>query len=120
MAPITSKPPSLAEHELRVVPGVDVAQLLPPGVEDAEEQREVDGAGRGLVDLAIELGGEPREIGLERQPRPQRRLHVGHQQRGADALARHVADEQRQPSVRQREVIEEVAADFARRESRCP
>ncbi len=35
-----------AEDELRIVAGVDVAQLCPAGVEDAEEQRQVDGARR--------------------------------------------------------------------------
>ena len=56
------------------------------------------------------------EILAERQPRAQRRLDVGHQQRRADALARHVADEQREVAVAEREVVEEVAADLARRD----
>ena len=55
------------------------------------------------------------EILAEREARPQRRLEVRHQQRRADALARHVADEQGDAAVAQLEVVEEVAADFARR-----
>ena len=50
-----------------------------------------------------------------RQSRAERRLHVGHQQRGADALARHVPDEQREALVGKREIIEEVAAHLTRR-----
>ena len=75
------------DDELRVVPGIDVTQLLAAGVENAEEEREVDGARRGLVDVTIELRGEPRKIRFVRQPGPQRRLDVGHQQGGADSLA---------------------------------
>ena len=70
-----------------------------------------------LIELAVEPIGQRREIRLVRQPRAQRRLDVGHQQRGADALAGHVADEQREPTVGQHEVVEEIAADFTRRES---
>ncbi len=56
-----------------------------------------------------------RQILAEREARAQRRLDVRHQQRGADALAGHVADEQRDLAAVEHEVVEEVAADFARR-----
>ena len=42
----------------------------------------------GLVESKrIEIRREPGEIGFLRQPRAQRRLHIGHQQRGANPLA---------------------------------
>ncbi len=107
-------PPRCRSTNCGLCPGVDVAELRSLHVEDPQEQREVDAVGRLRVDLTIEAVGELRQIGFERQPRPQRRLHVGHQQRGADALAGDVADQQRQAAVRQREVVEEVAADLAR------
>ena len=66
----------------------------------ARKSVEVDAAGRVLIELAIEPIGERGEIGLVRQPRAQRRLDVRHQQRRADALARDVADEQREAAVR--------------------
>ena len=75
-------------------------------------KRRVDRAGRVALDVDVDLPRDRVEILAEREPRAQRRLDVGHEQRRAHALARHVADEQRNPSVAQREVVEEIAADF--------
>ena len=49
-----------------------------------------------------------------RQARAQRGLEVGHQDRGGDALAGHVAHQHGRFVLREREVVEEVAAHLAR------
>ena len=92
--------------------GVDVAQLARRRVEDADEERRVDRPGRVALDVDVDLARDRVEILAEREPRAQRRLDVRHEERGADALARDVADEQRDAPVGQREVVEEIAADF--------
>ena len=56
-----------AQHELRIVAGVDVAEQSAVGLQDAEEEREVDAAWRVLIELAVETIGQRREIGLMRQ-----------------------------------------------------
>ena len=94
------------------MPGVHVAQLARRGVEDAHEQRRVDRPRRVPFDVDVDLPRDRVEILAEREPRAQRRLDVRHQERRADALARDVADEQRDAPVGQREVVEEIAADF--------
>ena len=95
-----------------IVAGVDVAQLARRRIEDADEERRVDRPGRVALDVDVDLARDRVEILTEREPRAQRRLDVRHEERGADALARDVADEQRDPAVGQREVVEEIAADF--------
>ena len=64
-----------------------------------DEERRVDGPGVLRFDVDVDLARDRGEILAEGEARAQRRLDVGHQQRGADALARHVADEQRQIAV---------------------
>ena len=106
------------QDELGIVSSVDVSEDPAVGLEDAEEEREVDASWRVLIELAIETIGQPGEIRLVRKAGAQRRLDVGHQERRAHALARHIADEQSQPAVGQYEVVEEVSADFGPGERR--
>ena len=73
------------------------------------------GPGELRLDVAVDGFGDRRQPLAEREARAQRRLDVGHQQRGADPLAGHVADQQRDEARVELEVVEEVAADFARR-----
>ncbi len=94
------------------MPGVHVEQLPRCRVQDAHEQRRVNRSGRVALDVDVNLPRDRVEILTEREPRAQRRLDVRHEERGTHALARHVADEQRNPPVAQREVVEEIAADF--------
>ena len=110
------RPAVAAQQELRVVAGVDVAQPARAAVEDPEEQRVVGGERLLGAHLVVERVHEPRQVALERQARADRRLHVRHQQRGRNALARDVAHQDRDLAVREREVVEEIAAHLARRD----
>ena len=78
-------------------------------------KRGVERSRRVLFDIAVDRPGDGREVLAQRETRAQRRLDVRHEQRRADAFARDVADEQRDLAVGDLKVIEEVAADFARR-----
>jgi hypothetical protein len=92
------------------VSGVDVAQQTAIRLEDGEEERQVHAAGR--VQLAIETVRELSQVGLVGEPRAERRLDVRHEQRSADAFSGDVADKQRQSSIGQHEIVEEVTADL--------
>ena len=63
----------------------------------------------------VDLSRDRVEVLAKREACPQGRLNVRHQERSADALARDVADEEGNPSVMEREVVEKIAADFLRR-----
>jgi hypothetical protein len=79
-----------------------------------EEQHELDAAGRVLIQLAVEPVRQAGQICFMWKARAPRRLDVCHQQRRAHPFSRDVADQERQPSIRQHEVIEEVTPDLAR------
>ena len=56
-------------------------------IEQTNKQGRVDSPWRARADVDIELTGKRGQILPERQARTQRRLDIGHQQRGAHALA---------------------------------
>ena len=91
-----------AQDELRVVARVHLAQRAGAALEDCEEQREVGSERLGARRLAIEGVDEAREVALDAEPRADRRLQARHQQGGADALARDVADEERHLALAER------------------
>ena len=95
--------------------GVDVAHQPRRRIEDRDEERRVDRSGGVRLDVAVDGLGDRRQSLAEGEAGAERGLDVRHQQRGADALAGHVADEQRDEAGVELKVVEEVAADFARR-----
>ena len=104
------------QHELRVVPGVDVAQAAGAPLQQREEEGVVGREGLVAAHLAVERLHEPREVGLGAQARADRRLEAGHEESGPHALAGDVAHEDRHLVLAEREVVEEVAAHLARRD----
>jgi len=95
---------------------IDVKELLRPAVDLGEhEGHEVRGA-RALEDKIVQAGGQPSEfvsgVDLGQERGPQR----GHEQGGADALARDVGDDQADPVGVEGHEIEVVAADLIARD----
>ena len=124
----STRPPSAAQrpgrsgrgHEHgRVVAGERERQLAARQVEDADHRRHEHPGVVLAAQAAVHAAEERPGVGFPRGLRLEDGLRAGHEQRGADALARHVPDEEEDPRA-VAEVVEEIAAHRARRDERRP
>ena len=92
--------------------GVDVADGPGLGVQLAEKEGDEAVDGRAFMDEVVELGGHPGQVIVGPQLRMEGRPQRGHEEGGADALARHVGQGDADAAGADGDEIIIVAADL--------
>ena len=95
---------------------VAVIELAGVEIEDRRERGDEEHVGVVARDFDVRRGHQGAQIGFGRAQRHAlvQRLADRHENAGRQALARHVADQEKQPTIVKAEEIVQIAADFTR------